>query len=384
MKLPITFEVDRYTDLPSIHPAADHKAPGVKSFFFQNEDLFGKETRVFGWMGMPYLRAGESCPAMVLVHGGRGTAFDEWVRLWNGRGYAAIAVDLCGCVPLMPIPEIGVMYRRHKYAGPEGWDASFEQMKWKTEDQWQFHAATALLRAHTIIANAKGVDPDRIGVTGISWGGYLSCLMMGIDPRYKAAIPVYGCSFMTDSTRQEIRYQDKRRREEVEAWGKRWDAIHYIPNALMPSLWVSGTNDGAYPFDCFANSYNSAMDPTICVRVEMPHGHTQGWAPNEIHYFTDALFKGGAPLPRQVDTRTENGRIVSRFESERPLMKATLCYTRATGMWTDRRWNQIGVGLEEERHGYVASVELPMETTAAFINVTDDRGLLVSSTHIQP
>ena len=65
-------------------------------------------------------------------------------------------------------------------------------------------------------------------------------------------------------------------------------------------------------------------------------------------------------------------------------MKATLCYTRATGMWTDRRWNQIGVGLEEERHGYVASVELPMETTAAFINVTDDRGLLVSSTHIQP
>ena len=32
----------------------------------------------------------------VLVHGGGGTAFDAWVRLWNDRGYAAIAMDLAG------------------------------------------------------------------------------------------------------------------------------------------------------------------------------------------------------------------------------------------------------------------------------------------------
>ena len=118
-------------------------------------------------MGMPYLREGDTCPAMVLVHGGRGTAFDEWVRLWNGRGYAAIAVDLCGCAPRIPTPQTGIKYDRHDFAGPEGWDASFQQMHQKTEDQWQFHAITALLRAHTIIANAKGVDPDRIGITGI-------------------------------------------------------------------------------------------------------------------------------------------------------------------------------------------------------------------------
>jgi hypothetical protein len=36
---------------------------------------------------------------MVLIHGGGGTAFADWVRLWTGRGYAAIAMDLCGCVP---------------------------------------------------------------------------------------------------------------------------------------------------------------------------------------------------------------------------------------------------------------------------------------------
>ena len=409
MRLPISFELDRYTDLPTIYQADDYRAPGVKSLFFQNEDHFDKETRVFGWIGMPYLRDGDSCPAMVLIHGGRGTAFDEWVRLWNATGYAAITVDLCGCVPRIPLPETGVKYQRHEFAGPEGWDASFEQMEWKTEDQWQYHAATALLRAHTIIANTEGVDPDRIGVTGISWGGYLTCLMMGIDPRYKVAIPVYGCSRTTDGTCRELRYQDERRQEEVAAWGKRWDAIHYIPNGRMPSLWVSGTNEDPYTFDCFANSFASTVDPTVSIRVEMPHGHTHGWAPSEIHHFTDALFKGGAPLPRHVETRVRDGRIISKFESARPLMKATLCYTRATGLWPDRKWNQIDwrppqpsstsptteicsyrqrisnlAALDEVGQGYVASAELPLETTAAFINVTDDRDLLVSSTHIEP
>lgn len=384
MTLPIAFELERYTHIPAIFPADDHRRPGVKSLFFQNEEYLARETRVFGWMGMPYLREGDTCPAMVLVHGGRGTAFDEWVRLWNGRGYAAIAVDLCGCAPRIPTPQTGIKYDRHDFAGPEGWDASFQQMHQKTEDQWQFHAITALLRAHTIIANAEGVDPDRIGITGISWGGYLTCLMMGIDPRYKAAIPVYGCSCMTDSIRRSISGHPRRRQEEIEEWGKRWDAIHYIPNASMPSLWITGTNDGAYPFDYFAKSCSCAADPTVSMRVEMQHGHANGWAPHEIHHFTDAIFRGGAPLPRHVETRANAGRIVARFASVRPLMGADFCYTRASGMWTDRKWNQVAVSVEEEGAPYEVSAELPADTTAAFINVWDDRDLLVSSTHIEP
>ena len=34
-----------------------------------------------------------------LVHGGGGTAFADWVKLWNSRGYAAIAMDNCGSIP---------------------------------------------------------------------------------------------------------------------------------------------------------------------------------------------------------------------------------------------------------------------------------------------
>jgi len=41
----------------------------------------------------------EKVPAVVLVHGGGGTAFADWVKMWTACGYAAIAVDLEGQIP---------------------------------------------------------------------------------------------------------------------------------------------------------------------------------------------------------------------------------------------------------------------------------------------
>ncbi len=40
------------------------------------------------------------------------------------------------------------------------------------------------------------VDPERVGMTGISWGGYLATLVSGLDHRLKVTVPVYGCAFL--------------------------------------------------------------------------------------------------------------------------------------------------------------------------------------------
>ncbi len=82
--------------------------------------------------------------------------------------------------------------------GPPGWDASFHQVAENdpVEDQWQYHAVTAALNAHSLLAAHPAVDADRIGLTGISWGGYMTCVVAGVDPRYRFAVPVYGCGFL--------------------------------------------------------------------------------------------------------------------------------------------------------------------------------------------
>ena len=49
---------------------------GVEPIFIEGEPLKGKPTRVFAWWGLPEgASADRKVPAMVLVHGGGGTAF---------------------------------------------------------------------------------------------------------------------------------------------------------------------------------------------------------------------------------------------------------------------------------------------------------------------
>ena len=78
--------------------ASGSKAGSVKALFFDGLPWKGKPTRVFAYYGIPSNEGGGKVPAIVLVHGGGGTAFARWVKLWNDRGYAAIAMDTCGAV----------------------------------------------------------------------------------------------------------------------------------------------------------------------------------------------------------------------------------------------------------------------------------------------
>src|SRR4051812_14567999 len=75
-------------DVPKTFPGEGFDSPGLESVLYESVPYKGKVTRVAAYIGIPAHAAGEKVPAMVLVHGGGGTAFPEWVKLWNARGYA--------------------------------------------------------------------------------------------------------------------------------------------------------------------------------------------------------------------------------------------------------------------------------------------------------
>ena len=89
----IPWDLNTLFKTPQFQPAADFDTDGVRGIFFDGLPWKGKPTRVFAFLGMPDHTAGEKVPAMVLIHGGGGTAFAKWVKFWNSRGYAAIAMD---------------------------------------------------------------------------------------------------------------------------------------------------------------------------------------------------------------------------------------------------------------------------------------------------
>ncbi len=366
---------------PTVWRSEEHTFPGLQGVFFDNVSWQGQSTRVFAWLGMPSVPARSPCPGMILLHGGGGTAYAEWVQLWNQRGYAAIAIDQCGCVPSTPLIQDGAAPVRHAHGGPPGWDASFEAAGKPIPDQWVFHVIAAVSRAHAILASQPGVDPERIGITGISWGGYMTSLTAGVLPELKCAIPVYGCGYLGANSFWNDEVFPSVPRPLIERWEALWDPSHYLASAQMPMCWVSGTNDFAYPLDSLQKSYNSpGGERALCIRVEMPHSHPDGWAPVEIGVFADSQLIGGTPLPHWKRQWVEGQTLWAEFESSRPLVSAEINYTRAAGQWQDRKFNRLPAVLDPMSGRVHAPI--PTNTTVCFLNVFDDRGCVASAPHL--
>lgn len=359
---------------PRTYPADGFSEPGVRALFFEGPAYRGKPTRVFAWMGIPNAEPGKRLPGMVLVHGGGGTAFASWVRLWNERGYAAIAMDTCGCVPRGTYGN----WQRGEEGGPPGW-GGFDQIDEPRTDQWTYHAVADAILAHSLLRAQPQVDPKRIGLTGISWGGYLACILAGVDSRLRFVAPVYGCGFTNEHTfAPSVLGLGP---ERADRWMRWWDPSSYLGDARMPMLWVTGSNDFAYTFNALQKSYRLPKSPrTLAIRLRMPHGHgPAGEAPREIWVYADSLLKGGDPLPRITGQGRDGSRVWATFASKRPIVKAELNVTKDVGKWPDRRWDALPATVT---NGKVVAT-LPDGVRVYYINLFDDRDCVVSTEHVE-
>lgn len=374
----VPFNWETLSKTPTVFPADDIVAEGVKSLYFEGMKYQGKPTRVFAYYGVPKGSAGKKVPAMVLIHGGGGTAFDRWVKLWNSRGYAAIAMDTCGCIPVGTYGN----WKRHDHGGPPGWDASFGQLGAPIEDQWTYHAISAAVLAHTLIRSYAEIDVDRIGVTGISWGGYLTSIVAGVDSRYQFAAPVYGCGFLGDNSVWLPAFQ-KLGKEQADLWLRQWDPSSYLGQAKMPILWVNGTNDFAYPMDSWQKSYRlPKSDRTLCLRIRMPHGHgPPGENPEEIHIYANQILRQEKPLPKFTDQGFAGAEVWGTFKTEVPITKGELAFTRDVGKWQDRKWDSLPAVVDLATGRITAKV--PDDAKVFYLNLFDDRNCVVSTQHIE-
>lgn len=377
----VRFDLATLSKVPATFPADDLQVPDVKAFFYEGAPYQGRPTRVFAYTGFPAAdpaQPGKKFPAMVLIHGGGGTAFDRWVKVWTSRGYAAIAMDLCGCVPVGTYGK----WQRHEHGGPPGWDASFGQLETPIEDQWTWQAVSAVALGHSLLRADARVDADRIGVTGISWGGYLTCIVAGVDNRFQFATPVYGCGYLGDNSAWLPAFE-KLGPEKAGLWLRQWDPSNYLGQSAMPMLWVNGTNDFAYPPDSWQKSYRLPTGPrTLCLRIRMPHGHgPAGENPEEIHVMANHLLRGEKPLPKVVKQGVTDQVAWVDFESSAPLSKAELTFTRDTGRWQDRKWEAAPATIDAATGRVTA--EFPADAKVYYLNLFDERNCVVSSEHVE-
>lgn len=347
----------------------------IKSLYFENLSYKGKTTKVFAYYATPGTLSGDlskdkNLPAVVLVHGGGGQAFSKWVELWASRGYAAIAMDLAGNGPGK---------KRIPSGGPgQGHDMKFAQIEKPVTEQWTYHAVANVIRAHSLIRSFPEVDAERTAITGISWGGYTTCIVSGLDNRFKASVPVYGCGFLHENSCWKKNDLGSMTDENRNKWVELWDPSKYVGSAVMPMLFVNGGQDFAYPPDSHAKTYGLVKsEKNLYFTPSLRHGHIFD-KPKAVEVFIDSKLKSGLPLAKISSVKLNGSKIVGTVDSPVNLKRAQLHYTldKLPGDNRKRKW--ISVSAELKGREIIAN-KAPLNASIWFLTVTDERGLLVSS-----
>jgi len=345
--------------VPKVHATRECPSPGMRAFFYEGAQYKGRPTRVFAYYAAPKGKppAG-GWPAVVCAHGGGGTAYPEWVKKWNEHGYAAIST------------------------GParQNW---FSDIGLPDKEQWFYHAVADVVRANSLLRSFKEINPRKIGLAGISWGGTIAATVAGVDSRFAFVVPIYGCGFLHESDNPGLsqwfppkhmtpaQYRDYR---------TKWDPSAHLPQAKMPMYWVNGSNDGTFPMDIFQRSAKATAGPsTLHVRFRWLHGHSPGWRRRDVYAFADSIVKGAAPLPTAgrpvLDPKTR--RVSTRTTGK--IHRAALCYTTGSGKWQRRYWENAACEIGEKE----VSSRLPKGATVFYFSVKDKDGNLVSSVFVE-
>ncbi|MBI5801453.1 MAG: alpha/beta fold hydrolase [Verrucomicrobia bacterium] len=341
----------------------------LQQVYYEGEPFNGKPTRIFAYYARPAEGNGPF-PAMVLVHGGGGKAFSAWAEHWARRGYCAIAMDLSGNGPAGRLTD----------GGPDQGDGSKfrEFTDADAKEMWTYHAVAAVLRGHSLLAALPEVDKGRIGVTGISWGGYLTCIVAGIDDRLKVAVPVYGCGFLHEnSVWLEPRFA-MMTAELRDRWVSYFDPSKYLPGVACPILFLNGSNDFAYPMDSYKKCYQLVAERLrkVSVKIKLPHGHI--WTFGEVDQFVDSHLRAGPPLASLTGMKLAGDSVTTQVTASVAVTKAEFHFTTDSGPWQKRNWQTLPAQLADG----LVTAKLPVQRPlVCYLSVTDSRGIAVSTQH---
>lgn len=273
----------------------------ISAIYFDGEEYSGKPAEVFAYVGIPEgASAANPVPAMVLVHGGAGHAYAEWVRYWVDNGYAAISLDGFGQEPV-----------DGEYTGDgtnEGWVLNpdshptideFRSIDKPIGEQWYYYYITDVILAHNLLRADSRVDTSKIGITGISWGSYATSTVICYDDRFAFAVPVYGSGYQFESTGIFGGF--------TSGAAEIWDASLLLPEVKMPVLFLNSDSDIFFSANTTTHSAAAAPNADILLKSGLSHSQTDGaYIPEILRFANEQTGKGEGNI--KLDSVSFNGR----------------------------------------------------------------------------
>ncbi|MBS7262556.1 MAG: hypothetical protein KIG36_02990 [Eubacteriales bacterium] len=374
--LPTFFQEERpyaetVLNVPTVQELPEYNfSDEIKAVAYRGADYgtgaSARQTRVFAYLGVPASASPTNpCPAVVLVHGGGGTADCYWVKYWVDRGYAAISMDLEGHYPIRNGNYCTPGTETNAYSGPVRVGAFGDADEADLSKQWPYHAVSAIMLARTLIGGLDCVDDGKIGVMGFSWGGYLTSFTITVDNRYAFAIPVYGSAFVGET----YLFQNSA----LSAAARKWDPALNVGNVTAKVLWFNSDKDFFTNLIGDTLSYENTPGSVMLIDPDMGHGGGNCWSRPEVFAFADSVVKGTPGLMeivRQPEGLTPS--IEVSVPSGVTIHSAKLFY-RTQEMGYKNTEQTAWLSLDAAVSGTTVSATVPNGAVAYFFVVYDSR-----------
>jgi dipeptidyl aminopeptidase/acylaminoacyl peptidase len=235
-------------------------------------------TEIEGWVLKPRgYAASRAWPLILSMHGGPhgayGHSFSFEHQLFAANGYLVV------------------------YTNPRGSTNYGEKFLWATWGGWGNLDFEDVMAGVDYAKTKYNVDEKRMGVTGYSYGGFLTNWVIGHTNRFAAAISGAGiANWISDYATSDIP-----RTKESEFFGAPWDRgrdilekqspMTYASQFKTPTLFVNGESDARVPIEEAEQMYMALRKQHIPARmVRYPDTYHGGWSPwNTVHRYYEEM-----------------------------------------------------------------------------------------------
>jgi dipeptidyl aminopeptidase/acylaminoacyl peptidase len=265
-----------------------------------------ENTAVQGWLLLPAnAKAGARVPLMLSIHGGPhgafGYTFNAEYQMFASRGYAVL------------------------YMNPRGSSAYGQQFSDACIGNWGgVDYEDLMMGLDQVLASHPEIDPDRLFVTGGSYGGFMTNWVVTHTGRFRAAVTREGMSnLMTDQALSDA--WDLEFIEFGPPWSNteeylRWSPIHYINHAVTPTMIIHGERDHDVTLAEAGQMYSglrlNGVESQLLIYPREPHGFSE---PKHILDAYDRMwqwFESHRSGAQHVDQAWDHDRDVHQFEGD--------------------------------------------------------------------
>lgn len=357
----------------------------MERLYFTGETWQGEKVRVYAIIGAP--TSGENLPGILHIHGGGQTASLAWVRFWANRGYVCASHDYLGDWRAQD-PNRNDFTIWHDVDGnmAQGAGNNYNMEPDARHNSW-YHWTLVARRVLTLIENHPQVDPERLGVFGVSMGGLQTWLVAGSDDRIKVAVPIYSCGWTSYRIPPDVEEESPTEVEaNIEQWRRLLAPQSYASRIQAPLLYMSASND-----------FHGLMDrtPQTLKRVGSKHVR-QSFTPRYNHHIAPNhgqnlplwmdywLKEQGDPWPASpaLDLQGRQGAPVAIVTPDRPDEIDTVrIYYALNNPWPQSRFWRDAVSLERDGNKWRAEIPFMNKGDRLYIfaNVRYRSGVHLSS-----